>query len=648
MSPKYDTAQHTHLLCSLAILFATGCTNLSESRFLVPKDEEPDMKPAVTMEEPDSRPDMPEEEDMRPELDMRDDGKCTRVSDCKTDLPNVVASCDSNGRCNYQCSTDEEQTWAIIQNHVIDVNGCNCEVLPEICNGEDEDCDGVPDNDLALECEVQDGVCAGALNYCNGDSDSFNSSCSDETYREHATSNGFFFSDNIYESHRCDGLDNNCDGRVDEACCASPDDKLIFAKSSNSGDAPFKILNNHSVPNSFLILNTNNGLIQLTSNSQTDINEPPAFDADYLQDEGDNAVLPIVNNVIEIESDIHSRPGLRDGFAQLKNGKFYQSFASGHSEFYHIAVFDPTNLEASIDHLGHQLMWLPIAPNSNETQHHPHPLLESSNNNVFLGGWVDTAESNTSQRNYEFRACIGSVLEQDCVINSITYNNEFESPLQTAVAGLQNGNRFMLAMHTNNNSYQYTVYNATTRQEETTQEITLPSQANEERKISGLQVMWVSSTHVLLAQHAWYSAINTNQIELFLLNTATTSEAALLTHTTIPLETTNTESSVELVMTQTLEDQFVVLWSENSTGINSSQVSIGLNDTLSTSAPRLFPTLAEGINRELVDATYNGRHLGILVTESSDLSPGKEIAQLLIASPEGAPLCKFRPNSPTD
>ena len=69
---------------------------------------------------------------------------------------------------------------------------------PEICNGEDDDCDGVADDDLVKEeCEVtnQWGACPGTVLCVGGDPICQGKEPSGEI---------------------CDGLDNNCDGQVDE------------------------------------------------------------------------------------------------------------------------------------------------------------------------------------------------------------------------------------------------------------------------------------------------------------------------------------------------------------------------------------------------------------------------------------------------
>ena len=647
MSPTYSTAQHTHLLCSLAILFTTGCTNLSESRFLVPKDEEPDMKSAVIMEEPDSRPDMPEEEDMRPELDMRDDGKCTRVSDCKTDLPNVVASCDSNGRCNYQCSTDEEQTWAVIQNQVIDVNGCNCEVLPEICNGEDEDCDGVPDNDLTLECEVQDGVCAGALNYCNGDSDSFNSSCSNETYREHATNNGFFFSDNVYESHRCDGLDNNCDGRVDEACCVNSSDDLIHIKDIGIAITPFKLFKHHSLPNSFFVLGASGGdvvqAVAIDQGAQED--QQPNYEASY-RISATNRPQTLAQDGVQLHES-QALKQLRVGSTQQGDGIIHQILLTNPSEFYNIVSHDPNVLNPKPPEDPEpppELMWLPRV--SLEDQTHP-PQITSSLNDTFIGGWVNVNNPNNATT-VEFRACIGRVLSQDCATHQFTYQDEFEEPQPIAIAGLKQGGRFFLFHSKNDNTYRYLVYNSISRQVAKDQLIQLSTQVTGDRHVGKSKALWVSPNQVLVSQYVWYPEHNLNQLEFALIDVDAPIERALLAQKSLVIDATRPNAVGELIVVETLENNLVVLWSENARNIKSSTLEVSSSNQLSISLPQdLAPPSLSDHSLSLNDAVFNGRHLGVLITGTRESGATLRTDFFLIASPEGSPLCPLL-DEPTD
>jgi hypothetical protein len=76
---------------------------------------------------------------------------------------------------------------------------------PETCNGIDDDCDGIIDNHLidAPPCELQLGVCANSKR-----------ACINAHYEAACVAADYGLNYEPLES-RCDGLDNDCDGRVD-------------------------------------------------------------------------------------------------------------------------------------------------------------------------------------------------------------------------------------------------------------------------------------------------------------------------------------------------------------------------------------------------------------------------------------------------
>ncbi len=82
----------------------------------------------------------------------------------------------------------------------------------EICDGFDNDCNGVTDDNISSgDCPLQLGVCAGAKKQC---ARGMFEECGPAAYGE------AFESDET----RCDGADNDCDGRTDEGCaCAEGD-----------------------------------------------------------------------------------------------------------------------------------------------------------------------------------------------------------------------------------------------------------------------------------------------------------------------------------------------------------------------------------------------------------------------------------------
>ena len=94
------------------------------------------------------------------------------------------------------------------------------EPTAEVCDGKDNDCNGVADDAEALVpqfCSMQRGACKGALQHCGGILGW--QDCGDADYARLATSKGL-----VYEADEtlCDGEDNDCDGLVDEAPNCAP------------------------------------------------------------------------------------------------------------------------------------------------------------------------------------------------------------------------------------------------------------------------------------------------------------------------------------------------------------------------------------------------------------------------------------------
>jgi hypothetical protein len=170
-----------------------------------------------------------------PALEICDgkDNDCDGVTDNGYDVQTDPLNC---GSCGHTCSMENAVGGCQAGECVIttclpgfsnvdknDANGCEyaCPVTPlavETCNGKDDDCDGIVDNDavIALQkpatalcypkpgspCEGADFACMGALGWrCNYGPD------------VEVDAKGKLA---VIES-RCDGKDGNCNGQVDEA-----------------------------------------------------------------------------------------------------------------------------------------------------------------------------------------------------------------------------------------------------------------------------------------------------------------------------------------------------------------------------------------------------------------------------------------------
>jgi hypothetical protein len=140
--------------------------------------------------------------------DQRDndcDGDTDEGCEC---VDNTVQACGSDtGACTRGMQTCVGGRWGPCEGEIPPV--------PEACNGLDDDCDATPDDALpAPPCPLQAGICAGAVQTCGGVV-GWSGACDAAEYGPRWVA--------AETDQNCDGLDNDCDGRTDEACECQPD-----------------------------------------------------------------------------------------------------------------------------------------------------------------------------------------------------------------------------------------------------------------------------------------------------------------------------------------------------------------------------------------------------------------------------------------
>ncbi len=141
---------------------------------------------------------------------------------CRATDAECVESC---GGAACACATGEttpcaavgECTGGVRQCVAGEFGACQWQVgpKPEICDGLDNDCNGIADDPSLLappNCALQSGVCAGATQRCGGSAGWL--ACTGSVYLAHAATY------QVTETS-CDSLDNDCDGQTDEPsqCC---------------------------------------------------------------------------------------------------------------------------------------------------------------------------------------------------------------------------------------------------------------------------------------------------------------------------------------------------------------------------------------------------------------------------------------------
>lgn len=140
---------------------------------------------------------------------------CSSVGVCGDGL-DAQCSGASGWKCVYT-SPDYEATETKCDHKDNDCDGQVDQGLPcrEVCDGKDNDGNGLVDDDpLDAPTCSQAGVCKGAVATCHGAA-GFDCSVTSTTFESAET--------------KCDGLDNDCNGVVDERCCAAGSAKVYYS-----------------------------------------------------------------------------------------------------------------------------------------------------------------------------------------------------------------------------------------------------------------------------------------------------------------------------------------------------------------------------------------------------------------------------------
>jgi len=147
---------------------------------------------------------------------------------CKPGDPNIVCGTSNVGECRYG-------TQACLPSGAYGVCDGATNPVPELCDGKDNDCDGIADNGFNKQTDknncgtcgnvcsfanatsfCQAGVCA--MGFCNANYFDFDKSAAD------GCETGCFPTRGGVEY--CDGIDNNCDGLIDNVTVAVQADPL--------------------------------------------------------------------------------------------------------------------------------------------------------------------------------------------------------------------------------------------------------------------------------------------------------------------------------------------------------------------------------------------------------------------------------------
>jgi hypothetical protein len=137
--------------------------------------------------------------------------KCDNTdNNCQSGIDEGISKCGSPAHCpqTETCNGEDDNCNGLIDEGLGAT--CSCKKTPEICDGCDNDCDGLIDEGItAIPCgQAPPANCAGTIS-CKTISGTFPpGTC--------VSGGGFNACSSVPQTESCDGLDNNCNGIVDD------------------------------------------------------------------------------------------------------------------------------------------------------------------------------------------------------------------------------------------------------------------------------------------------------------------------------------------------------------------------------------------------------------------------------------------------